>query len=95
MARGDAARLLRPAAKLFVNSSPGTPRPGPICHFPAPASAAIFHMFVASYARRHHLDFGTNWEDSVVSVIASLSAKEADSSKVLVDRNDPIYLTVG
>ena len=44
LARGDAARLLRPAAKLFVNSSPGTPRPGPICHFPA-ASAATFHVF--------------------------------------------------
>ena len=44
LARGDAARLLRPAAKLFVNSSPGTPRPGPICHFPR-ASAATFHMF--------------------------------------------------
>ena len=47
LARGDAARLLRPAAtRLFVNSSPGTPRPGPICHFPhTPSATATFHMF--------------------------------------------------
>ena len=86
LARGDAARLLRQAAKLFVNSSPGTLRPGPICHFPTPPAPPS--ICLASYAWHGlewhglewhslewhgmawcHLDFGTNWEDSVVTVI--------------------------
>ena len=63
LARGDAARLLRQAAKLFVNSSPGTLRPGPICHFPTPPAPPS--ICLASYAW-HGLEWhGMAWHSQV------------------------------